>query len=430
MGSNVWWKALVLAGPVLLFPVARSYYVFYVAIMGWALWEARGALFREERAVLMAVAAFFLPVLVTFLAALVSGGADPVWLKRGGAFLLGGLLALATARLFRDARIQPLATALISLAVCSWLLDGCLQLLAGQSIDCRGGASACLTDPRWSLYFATNTKLSYFAGMMAFLPTSWLIRRRRYWLACAVLVMAGVTSMAMGSRFGMLAFLVGLGALGFVVALGLGRRAKLLIFVAAPLAILAVGAVFYQVNPEFHARMARTLSIFSATDYRIVNNALSGRLDIWLPTLAMLGDGNWLFGIGPGNLDTAIRPYFQPGNVFANAKVFHAHQVMIDILAATGLVGLLAFLAYYGWAARQFLRYRFQDIDLRWGALLVFLLMWFPLNSAQGFYSSEMMFLTFYMLGLGFGFRPVAPLPASSATGADGMAPLRDSVVV
>lgn len=430
MVSRDWWKALVLAGPVLLFPVARAYYVFYVAIMGWALWEARGALLREERAVAMAVAAFFVPVLVTFLAALAMGGAEAVWLKRGGAFLLGGLLALGTVRLSRDVRVQPLAGALISLAVCSWLLDGGLQLATGHSIDCRGGASACVTDNRWSLYFASNTKLSYFVGMLAFLPAAWLIQQRRHWLAGVVLVMAGITSMAMGSRFGMLAFLVGLGALGLVVALGLGRIAKLLVFVVAPLAIVALGIVFYQVNPAFHTRMDSTLAIFSGADYDVANQALSGRLDIWVPTLHMLADGHWLFGIGPGNLDAAVRPYLQPGNLFADIKIFHAHQVLIDILAATGVIGLLAFVALYAWVARQFLRDRLAQVDLRWGALLVFLLMWFPFNSAQGFYASEMVFLTFYMLGLGFGFRPAAGEPAVAAPRADAAATPPGKVIV
>lgn len=406
VGSKVWWKALVLAGPVLLFPVARSYYLFYVIIMGWALWETRGALWQESRAARLAVAAFFLPVVVTFLAALFTGTAELVWLKRGGAFVLGGLLALGTVRLSRDARVQPLATLLISLAVVSWLADGSLQLLLGRSIDCRGGLSPCVTDDRWSLYFSSNTKLSYYVGMMAFLPAAWLIGQRRYLPAAAVLLMGGVVAMAGGSRFAVLSWLVGLGALGLVAALGLGRLARLAILVVAPLALLALGAVFYEVNPAFHARMASTLSLFSGADYDVANQALSGRLDIWVPTLHMLQDGHWLFGIGPNNLDAAVRPYLQEGNLFARIKIFHAHQVLIDILAATGIVGLLAFLAYYGWVTRQFLRDRLMDIDLRWGALLVFLLMWFPVNSAQGFYSSEMVFLTFYLLGLGFGFRP------------------------
>lgn len=413
VGSKIWWKALLLAGPVLLFPVARSYYLFYVIIMGWALWDARQALWQENRAALLALAAFGLPVVITFLAGLVTGSAEVVWLKRGGAFVLGALLALATTRLSCDARIQPLAAALISLAICSWLLDGSLQLLLGRSIDCRGGLSACLTDERWSLYFSSNTKLSYYVGMMAFMPAAWLIGQRRYLPAAAVLLMGGIVAMAGGSRFAVLSWLVGLGALGLVAALALGRLAKLAIFVAAPLALLALGIVFYQVNPAFHTRMASTLSIFSGAGYDVANQALSGRLDIWVPTLHMLRDGHWLFGVGPGNLDAAIRPYLQAGNLFANIKIFHAHQVLLDILAATGVIGLLAFLAYYGWVVRQFLRDRLAQIDLRWGSLLVFLLMWFPVNSAQGFYSSEMVFLTFYLLGLGFGFRPVQQADAA-----------------
>lgn len=422
MESKVWWKALVLAGPVLLFPVARSYYLFYLLIMGWALWEARGALWQESRAARLAVAAFFLPVVVTWLAALVTGGAEAVWLKSGGAFVLGGLLALGTTRLSRDARIQPLATALISLAIVSWLLDGSLQLLLGRSIDCRYLDSPCVRESRLSLYFNSNTKLSYYFGMMAFIPAAWFIGLRRYLPAAMVLLMGGVVAMAAGSRFSVLSWLVGMGALGLVAALSLRRFARLAILLGAPVAIVVLGVLFYEVNPAFHVRMASTLALFSGADYEAANRALTGRLDIWVPTLHMLKDGHWLFGIGPNNLDAAVRPYLQGGNLFAQIKIFHAHQVLIDILAATGVIGLLAFLAYYGWVTRQFLRDRLADIDLRWGALLVFLLMWFPVNSAQGFYSSEMVFLTFYLLGLGFGFRPAGQAQAAEQGSASGAA--------
>ncbi|HET8730469.1 MAG TPA: hypothetical protein VFM34_05100, partial [Moraxellaceae bacterium] len=249
MGSKVWWKSLVLAGPVLLFPVSRAYYVFYVAIIAWALWEARSALWKEERAITMALAAFALPVLVTFFALAVSGHTQWVLLQRGGTFILGALLALATVRLSRNEDSRGLAVAMMGVAIGSWLLDGSVQLLLGHAIDCRGGETPCVTDPRVSLYFANNTKLSYFVGMMVFIPAAWLIARRRHLLAGVVLLAGGVLSMAMGSRFGLLSFLVGLGALGLVVALGMGRVTRLAIFGVAPVLLIVLGTVFYHVNP-------------------------------------------------------------------------------------------------------------------------------------------------------------------------------------
>jgi O-antigen ligase len=106
-------------------------------------------------------------------------------------------------------------------------------------------------------------------------------------------------------------------------------------------------------------------------------------------------------GVGPGDLDTAVRPFLQPGNVFIPLKVFHAHQVLLDVQAAAGIIGLAAFLAFYGCAVWRFIRLSAQGISLQWAWLLVFLLLWFPVNSHHGFYSSEMVLLTFFVLGLG-----------------------------
>lgn len=417
MSRNALLKGLVLGGPFLLFPFSRSFYVFFVAILVWAAVEARAAFWRQDTAPRLAFMALALPVAWTILGwSLFKGGPDPDWFGKLGVMLLGGALAMATITLSRDEEAARIAFAVAGIAVLTWIADGLLQMGTGHSLDCRGPQSACYTDGRLSLYFGSRAKLGYYMGLMVFVPVAWLVARRRPLLAALALAGGGALAMAGGVRFSMLAFLAG----GLALALVLVWRsafpllAKVLMTVGVPVLVAVLGVVFYQANEAFQARVDTTLIGFRHMDREAWNQALSGRLDIWEPLLAMFRD-HWLFGVGPGTLDAGIRPYLGAGNLFSEIRIFHAHQVVLDVAAATGVVGLVAFLAFYGWVLREFLRASREALGLRWVALLVLLLMWFPLNSSNGFYASDMLLLTFFMLGLGFGCRPAGTIAADRA---------------
>jgi O-antigen ligase len=271
--------------------------------------------------------------------------------------------------------------------------------MLGNDIDCRVLESTCNAVPRASLYFAKKTKIGYYIGMLALVPACWFIIRRRFVAAVFTVLLAGAIAIAAGSRFAMITWLVGSSVLAFVAAAPLGRL-RWVIALGVPVLFAVLAAILFQTSEAFQARVNMTAGLLAGSDYTTLNNALSGRLDIWVPLWTVI-KSHWLVGVGPGDLDSAVRPFLQPGNAFIPLKVFHAHQVLLDIQAATGLVGLLAFLAFYGWAVLRFIRLSARGISLQWAWLLVFLLLWFPVNSHHGFYSSEMVLLTFFMLGLG-----------------------------
>lgn len=416
---SVFLKALVLAGPVLFFPFSRSYYAFYVFILAWALWQqGLPRLWRQAPGPRLGLLAFGAPVLVTVAGWLLfrDGGMPGEWLGKAAVIALGALLGLATVALSREPRMEQLAGLVLTLAVTSWAVDGMVQLFTGHSLDCRGDLSACATDGRFSLYFAAKSKLGYVLGLLPFLPVCWLISQRRHAAGLALLLACGLLAFAAASRFSMLSFLVGSGALALVLVLrsAMPRARRIAVLAGLPLALAVVAVAFYHLNGTFQSRVDATLLVFQGQDHATLNRALSGRLDIWGPLLEMVRD-HWLLGVGPGTLDAGIRPYLGPDNLFASLKIYHAHQVILDVLAATGVIGLACFVAFYGWVLLQFLRASREGISLRWGGLLVFLLMWFPLNSPNGFYASEMMLLTFYVLGLGLGFRQEAATPGAGA---------------
>lgn len=418
-------KALVLAGPVLFFPFSRSYYAFYVFILGWALWQyGLPRLWQQSQGPRLALYTLGAPVLVTLLGWLLfqGGGQSGEWLGKAGVVAVGALLCSGTIALSREPQLERLAGLMLSVAVASWVADGMVNLVTGHSLDCRGAMSACATDDRFSLYFGAKSKLGYVLGLLPFLPACWLISQRRMAAGLLLLLACGLLSFAAASRFSMLSFLVGSGVLALVLVLRsqVERGAKFALLIGMPLALACLAVAFYHLNGTFQSRVDATLLVFKGQDYATLNAALSGRLDIWLPLLDMLRD-HWIIGVGPGTLDAGIRPYLPPDSLFATIKIYHAHQVILDVVAATGVIGLAAFLAFYGWVLMQFLRATRAGINLRWGALLVLLLMWFPLNSPNGFYASEMMLLTFYLLGLGLGFQ--ADTADAVGTGAEDSRP-------
>lgn len=416
------WKlrALLLAGPILLFPFARSYNLFLFALLVLGLAEAgpRG-LWRESPPLRLAAAALGLPILLTTLAWGLQGSFHPEGLSKALLVGIAATMAMATARQFGEERVAELAALLITIAIVSWSVDGVLQLLTGHSIACRGPDSACVTDDRLSLYWARKTKVGYYIGMFSLMPAAWLLARGRRLAAVAVLALAGLVVLASDSRFSLLAYLLGVLVFAAVSLRSINPRLRAVALAGIPAAMAAAGVVFYQFNESVQRRVHQVSQLFDGMHYDSLNQALSGRLYIWEPTVQVIRD-HWLFGVGPERLGSVIRAYMRPDNAYYDIKVFHAHQVILDIWAATGLVGVLAFLAFYAWVAREFLRETARGLSLRWAALLVFLLMWFPINSGHGFYSSEPLLVTFFMLGIGFGLRPA--VPAGEGGGAAGPA--------
>ena len=114
--------------------------------------------------------------------------------------------------------------------------------------------------------------------------------------------------------------------------------AGLLFFVAleprllflAPFALLAL----WKVLPD--TVIDRFTSIGDTTDH-----STSYRVSIWLGTIAMLRDGYWLTGIGPGDgAFNRIYPYYRYHEVVAP----HSHNLFLQIVCDAGILALLVFL--------------------------------------------------------------------------------------
>lgn len=397
---------VLVAAPIIAFPFARSYLIFHLAIIVAALLAQRTMqAIRTERSLSLGVLALAGPVAVTIVTlGLTTGQIERVWLEKLALILVAGLLGFSVVGLSESSRSRQVASAIIGLTIVFWVFDGLVQLVLGR--DLFGIAPHTQSGgERIGAFFSNPYRYGYFLAFLAALPVFWMLSQHRGLLLSALVLATGAAvSLAGGSRYAMLSY----GLLFVTFASIAGRHQpperRMWLLIGAPIGLAVLFGATYAFSPSLQQRVADTTLILQALDRETLNVALSHRLDIWEPALALARD-NWLFGIGPSQFTAAIKAHLPANSIYVTAgiDVMHAHQVLLEVLLGSGLIGLIGFVAYYGYVAVLTWRNRDHSTTLGWAALLAFLLMWFPLGSQKDIYGSEQMLLSFYLLGLGYG---------------------------
>ena len=206
-------------------------------------------------------------------------------------------------------------------------------------------------------------------------------------------------------RFGTGGWVAGAAAIGIVVLLA-GARASWVTFALVlvfsgwrllgwkrMLAVLAGGAVVLTaltlLSPQVRERVERTAQLATA-DESGVDMALSGRLTIWSAALCMVGEspanGVGVRGFRAAYPDCDPNPDQLPA--WGEGPAFHAHQIVLEVLSETGVLGLLLWLAGAALAWRAW-RYSDQAArDRARPAMLALAVTVFPLNTHLAFYST------------------------------------------
>ena len=408
--SGLWrdrdlWAGLLAAAPLVVFPFSRAYTICFLLILAVALVANRrpGPWLRHP-GLLLAGAATGLPILLTMVVAgFRRGGIDGLWVEKLALVGVAALVGLAVALLLDGARARRVAALVITATVALWVVDGLVQLLAGRDLFGVPLANEVGGPPRVRSFFSKSTRYSYFVGFLLIPPAFWLLGRPRGRLPACLLVACGAAAVfAAGSRYAMAGYGLFMIVFVAVVARGLPKRPRVALLVGAPVALLSLVALMYFSNDSFRTRLDQTAVVLEQFDRETVNRALSMRLDVWEPAVEMIAE-RWAFGWGPSEFERQVGAYLDADSPFAGeTRIMHAHQVGIEVLLATGLVGLGAFLAYYAWLTRTLWLRRERAASFGWGCLLAYLLLWFPLGSQKDFYGSEQVLVSFYLLGLGF----------------------------
>ena len=313
----------------------------------------------------------------------------------------------------REHKLQALYVA-VAWVLALWCADAWLQALTGWSLGGHAEAERIS-----GIFGADNLKLGPTLAVLS--PFALWAARRRWGLPGLLLAFALVLGPVLlaGSRAAWLCY--ALVALGFA-----WREARSPLrfagfcAVAAVLLVLA-GGIAWKASARFHDRVEHTLLALQGTDQSI-DAALSGRLEIWHTGIDMFM-AHPVNGVGVRGFRYAYPQYAAANDRFVvtteacgvGEGACHAHQLVLEVLAETGTLGLLLWLAAVVLAWRAWRRVGAVARTRAFPATLALGVMLFPLNTHLAFYSAWWGLLFAWLLGLWCAGLFVAGIPAGTA---------------
>lgn len=307
-----------------------------------------------------------------------------------------GLYACFSIR--RHGRLQTLYVA-VAAVLAVWCVDAWVQALTGWSLG--GHAEAQRVS---GIFGADNLKLG---PTLAVLSPFALWAARGRWgvrgLLAAFVFLLGPVLLA-GSRAGWLCYALVAVAFAWREARSPLRFAGLCALGAVLLSV-AVG-VAWTTSTRFHERVDRTLLALHGTG-KSIDTALSGRLDIWHTSVRMIA-AHPVNGVGVRGFRYVYPQYAQPNDHFVVSKeacgvgqgACHAHQLVLEVLAETGFIGLLLWLFGTLLALRTWRCASRAARARAFPATVALSVMLFPLNTHLAFYSAWWGLLFAWLLGL------------------------------
>ncbi len=284
-----------------------------------------------------------------------------------------------------------------------WIFDGLVQFFFGA--DLFGYVAS---PQRLNGIFGHKIKLGLFlAAYSSFLIS--LLYNKKYIILSVLLNLAGIVVLLLaGSRAGWIMYSVIL-----TVFFAYKWRNNLKMFAISLgiilLSSLAAGTALYYNSHGFAARIDTTLQVFNG-DEKSVDEAISLRLPIWRTAVSMI-KAHPINGVGARAFRYAYPSYAKEGDIFLKMNfvengqkigALHSHQMELEVLSETGLIGGILFLAamailiWYWFSRSQSQKYHMLPYAL--GVCAIF----FPFNTHFALYSSAWAQVIFWFIPLYF----------------------------
>ena len=287
--------------------------------------------------------------------------------------------------------IDALLQAVFGTSPLFWSLDALKRTVDGDGFC--SVAEVLAADRLGGVFGPCNLKLGLVLASLS--PFALAVAARRGGVAgwCAAAFVLGAAILLGGARAAWLTYALVLAFSGWRV---LGKR-RMLAFAAAGVVALAA---LYATSPQLQQRVARTAQAFEGQDG--VDGALSGRARIWQGAACMVaahpfnGVGVRSFRVAWPDCDPA------PGQApaWGAGEAYHAHQLVLELLSETGVIGVLSWLAGAWLVWRSWRRADAAARDRATPALLALAVTVFPLNTHLAFYSTFWGGLTLLLCGL------------------------------
>lgn len=276
-----------------------------------------------------------------------------------------------------------------------WLIDAWVQFATGYSL---GGAPEL--ERLSGIFGADNLKLG---PVLAVLSPFVLVCARAWWgrvgLLLAFLVVL-VPVLLAGSRAAWLSFAIVSTVVAWREAGSLRRFAPMLLGIALAFVIAILGVRVD--SGGFQARIERSLLAVQGTS-QALDEASAGRVSIWRTALAMIAE-HPITGVGARGFRQDYAEHAGAGDRFVSPDhaegAAHAHQIVLEVLSETGIVGLLFWLIGLGAVLRAWRRADAAARERAFAPALALLAMCFPLNTHLAFYSAWWGLLFWWLLAM------------------------------
>jgi O-antigen ligase len=279
-----------------------------------------------------------------------------------------------------------------------WAVDGFVQLIFGADL-----LGIAMHPDRLNALFVQ--KYQFFGPTLAMLSPLLLEHARKHWPAWAWVIAFALTLGAVliaGMRAGWL--MMGLVLLVYMWLM-FKRENRELRKASLSIPVFVITAIIgsYLVSPLFQARIDESLAITEGTD-KAISVASSMRMPIFKTSLAMY-QAHPVNGVGVRAFPKAYMEYAEPDDIHiqlsgGKSGATHAHNLVLEVMADTGTVGLLGLVAGFilvvvFWRKMSPAR-RIEAFPFALALVLVL----FPLNSHFALYGTYMSSLIWVLFGL------------------------------
>lgn len=383
----------------LLFPFKRSIElpVLIMTICGGVLTYKYGRrLFQEPatRLFTLLFACIWLPMLISF--------PDSYDLKKSGStvlvFLRYYLTGLFVIWALNKQNQVPLLAKLLAGLTAFWVTDALFQAATGQNIFGWEQIPARLN----GVFGERQLRLGNALPVLA--PFLILALRSKPVLMIAVTVMTGVVIILAGSRGGWVSF--GLVCVWLSISETRRRGIPLWKMGVVTLLIGLAGTFAAFENPGAKQRLDQTLLLFSGDEAKI-DQALSLRWTLWKDAFAMV-DAHPVNGVGVRAFRYAYPEFAQPGDPFLSIDeksgrptgAFYAHQIVLEVMAETGLIGFSGLALFYAWLVRYWCLVNPERRIVALPFAMAALVWLFPFNTHPSFYTAQWSILIWLLIAM------------------------------
>jgi O-antigen ligase len=283
----------------------------------------------------------------------------------------------------------PLLIKAIAVVALFWTLDAMIQYFVG--VDLIGRSS--YVDRLNGIFGQYHAKLGPVLAlllpvvMVALSGHNQIIRWLSILLMIIVIILSGTRSAWIMMVFILLAYWFH----------HVKQRRLFLMLKAMLVATVLVTALWF-ISPEFQKRIERSMFVFQGSESAI-DYALADRLPIWKTSLKMIAD-HPINGVGAHAFRKAYPQYAENDDVWQKkgGVGMHAHHWILEILAETGIIGLL-FMAYAIFKLLLFVRKNYHAYS--WAFLVAIVAAFLPLTSTYSLFASFWS-LCLWFCGAGF----------------------------